>query len=155
MARRRDSRFDLNKLVEARLDFDRAHEIDRTDPYPVLWRAILDFETSGIASPTFKDAALTMDQGKWPWPICCSDPGQSSMEETDRAARTGDPSKISGQECEANFYIGQKLSSMKDVADGRRRLAAAVGDRPGAFLESTEARIALSRLGGEKHASSP
>lgn len=100
--------------------------------YGWLWLALTDLQNGKSVS---RSVSMGLDLDKWPGPIIEFFRGHASEEMVNAAARQGDPHALSGQICEAEFYLGEWRRFHGD-ANGARQLFQKAGQNcPGGYIE--------------------
>jgi len=86
---------------EAQQDFNRNLQLDRTDPYRVIWLYLSRAKAGTDGKEELKTNAAALNLSIWPGTVIQLYLGQSTPEEVLRAAGNGD------EKCEYSFYVGE------------------------------------------------
>ncbi len=123
----------------------RAHDLEAKNGYYALWREIARV-SAGQSESMLKSDARSVDTDKWPAPLLDLYLGRSRPEDALAAAEKGDAKMITGQRCEAAFYVAEWHLTQKDAIDVRPLLTQAATACPADYVEYTAAQIALNRM---------
>jgi lipoprotein NlpI len=134
----------LGQFADASSSFKNAIDSDHTFSYAALWLQIAEVRVDGEASSALKRRSSDFDRAKWPWPIVEYYLGQSTGDATLQAASSGDPADISGQKCEAQFYVAEWQVGKKDYAAAKPLLEGAAAACPAVLKRA--AAVELQRL---------
>jgi len=116
------------------------------DPYTIimLYFARLRLGDASAAQKLSKGSARVVDKAAWPWAVIDVLGGKQAATDALAAARAAG----SGQECEANFYLGEWYAILKDKGHAEPLLRKVLADCPHDFVEYQSANFALPRLLG-------
>lgn len=115
-------------------------------PYSVLWLAVAEYRAGHPDLGALEKAASRFDNGTWPAPIVKFYLAQAKAEDVEAAAAQGDQKAISGQQCEANFYVAEWRIAQNDSSAAKPLLQAAMDKCPPTFIERGAATIEIARL---------
>ncbi|MBY0587576.1 tetratricopeptide repeat protein [bacterium] len=111
-------------------DFEGALLAEPNNAYAAIWRYL---STSALTSKEAAKEALTetikkqKETASWPWPIAMTLAGQSTPEETIKAAPlAGDDTRTKERLAEAHYYLGQNFIVQGDEAQGKKNLRASI-----------------------------
>jgi len=102
-------RFVLGRFGAAADDFERAAKVTPRNPYPVLWRYLSVARAGNLSTAELQNAAKALPPNVWPAPVVDFYLGKINAEALRTAAGQGDPKARTGQQCEAEFYLGEFL----------------------------------------------
>ncbi len=122
----------------ARADANRAVVSDPRNAYFILWSAVTALHTGGIDAAHFESLATSVGKN-WPRPLIALFAGQIKPQEVWRLAANG------GEECEADFYIGQWRLARGERAKAKNLFKTAVAQCPHDYVAFDAARHELKR----------
>jgi tetratricopeptide (TPR) repeat protein len=100
-------RFAYGSFGAAADDLERAANAAPKNPHPALWRYLAVARTGNPSTAELQNAAKAFPPGAWPAPVVDFYLGKITADALRAAAGQGDPKARAGQQCEAEFYIGE------------------------------------------------
>jgi tetratricopeptide (TPR) repeat protein len=100
-------RFALGNFGGAADDLERAAKGDPKNSYAALWRYLAIARAGNTSTVELGNAARAFDASKWPAPVVAFYLGKTNADAVRAAAAQGDAQTRIGQQCEAEFYIGE------------------------------------------------
>lgn len=139
--------FDQGKFDDAVEQAKIAADSVPDNAYYLLWLDLTRRHAGKSDAGDFAKRAASLNQTAWPYSIVAFELGSMKEGELLLAAENGaNPAQISGQKCEADFYLGEyKLNGDKTAAINF--LKQAVGGCPKGFIEANGAAFELRALG--------
>src|SRR5262249_42623405 len=125
-------------------DFEQSLLLAPKDAYTWLWR---NMAARRVDEPSrLSEGTTKLDMTKWPAPVVRLFLGEISAEAGLAAAGYGKPRTKKGQNCEANFYMGELAMQHGEKDEAARLFRLAVGDCPKGFVEYWTASAELKAL---------
>ena len=109
--------------------------------YPWLWLAMA---TVKQAKPVPADVPARADAAAWPGPVVDFYLGKLDENGLSAAAANGDPRRLPGQACEANFYLAEWHKLHSDKAGAMPLFQKAAGNCPPGFIERLAAQAEMN-----------
>ena len=135
--------FHAGNFEAAERDFDTRLAVQQS-PFDVIWLALARGRQEKDSTAVL-EAWLARGDTAWPAPIVQFLAGRIDRDALFAAAAAADPAKRAGQECEARFYVGERLAATGQAAEARALFEKARDECPKDFLEYESATIELSR----------
>ena len=100
-------RFAFGNFGLAADDLARAAKANPRNPYAALWRYLAVARTGNTSTAELLNASGAFDAAAWPAPVVAYYLGKTSADAVRAAADKGDAQTRRGQQCEAEFYLGE------------------------------------------------
>jgi lipoprotein NlpI len=146
LSNRGRARFELGDYAGAAADFAAALPAKPDEPYTVLLLYLARQHAGQDARGPLPGDAAKLGRDAWPYPIVAALLGEKDVQKVIAEAASPANPERKGQECEADFYLGDKAVAERDTATGRPLLERALAGCPSSFLEVPLARYELQRL---------
>jgi tetratricopeptide (TPR) repeat protein len=133
-------------FADAAKDFAQSVKLFPRGTYWVLWHGMADARAGSFDSAVFSDEMSALDFDGWPRPLFDLYRARITPEILLRAAGEGDTKAVSGQRCEANFYIAQWWLARKNADAAKPLLEDARANCPRDYDLRFMADVELKRL---------
>jgi tetratricopeptide (TPR) repeat protein len=114
--------------------------------YLLLWQWISASRAGTLDAAAFEAAVKATNADGWPGPILDFYRGKTSEEKVYREASTGDAVAVTGQKCEADFYLAEWHIVKGDAAAAKPLMQRAAESCPKTFIETGMVKTELARL---------
>jgi tetratricopeptide (TPR) repeat protein len=139
-------RFALGNFGPAADDLARAARVNPRNPYAALWHYLALTRAGNISTAELSNAAHAFEASGWPAPIVAYYLGKADAAAVRLAAQQGDPQVRRGQQCEAEFYLGEFDLAQKHANTAKPQLMRAAEICPPGFIERMGALAELRRM---------
>jgi len=140
------SEFNLGLYAEAAASLSERVQRPEADLYDVLFLYLARQQVRPGGTDELSAQAKNFDLGKWPGPIVRYILGQLSRADALNAANDPDTKVAQGQQCEAEFYVGELALLAKHLDEAKQRFQHDLEICPKDFIELTGARVELTHL---------
>ena len=137
--------FNLGRFSDAAAAFQSYLKVRPDYMFGALWLYLAEAHAGKDAKKAFADRASTLDPNHWPAPIVRFYLGAATRDDVLAAAKTGDPSYLIQQACEAAFYLGEFYLLTGKAEDAHRDLTQASTTCPKSSAERGAAQTELDR----------
>jgi lipoprotein NlpI len=138
--------FCLGNAKSALSDETRSFQMDPTDAYAALWLYLVELRNGKNARAELAKNSITFEMTEWPWPAVQLFLGKSSPAEVLAAANQAPPDDLKGQQCEANFFVGEYELLRGNRAAARTRFEATLATGLTTYYEYLAAETELTKL---------
>ena len=136
----------LGRYADAVPDMRQAVKLDPNNPYPVLWLWIASARAGSVDESEFDHDVSHLNLQGWPEPILDLFAGNTTPDTVMGREDEVDDDIKRGQDCEANFYIGEWQMVRKHADAALPLFKAAAKDCPENFIEYSAASAELARM---------
>lgn len=141
-------RFEQEQYDLAATDLAKVVRLAPTNFYDVLWLYLAQTRAKQAgAAAALTQNAQHLDLGKWPGPVVSLYLGKTTAAAVLAAADNVEADKRKGEQCEAAFYVGERLLGQGQKKEAAEKFHAALAVCPPNYIEVSGAKAELKNLG--------
>jgi lipoprotein NlpI len=140
----------LGDFKMALADEVRSYQLDPTDEYAAIWLYVVQRRNHLSGRAELAKNSAGFDQRDWPWPVVQLDLGKLPPAAVMAAAGQGKADDLPGQQCEADFFVGEYELLAGNRAAARMHFQAAIDSGLTNYYEYISAQTELAALSSAK-----